>query len=167
MAEPCQNRGFSVCVVLPALIIIRTCRGSALTRCFHEGGGRQGGWRNLRLSVFFLLLLLRLLRLPQHTFFSCLSFCLCVCFFGELFLSSLPPTQINIVLCHATRYISLSCSVGSALRKSRSFRVYLPFPFFKIKNGDLRDFLFNPSRSLEVVSRRFALRRFTSVFMLR
>lgn len=38
---PCQNRGFSVCVVVPALIIIRTWSGSALTRCFHEGGGRM------------------------------------------------------------------------------------------------------------------------------
>lgn len=51
--EPCQNRGFSVCVAVPALIIIRTWSESPLTRCFHEGGGRPGGWRNLRRSVFF------------------------------------------------------------------------------------------------------------------
>lgn len=116
--EPSRNRGFSVCVVLPALITIRTCSESALTRCFHEGGGREGGWRNLRLALFFFSSSSDC----HNILFSCLSFCLCVFFFrGAIFP---PSTQINIVLCHANGYVSLPCS---DFRESGSQEVYLSF----------------------------------------
>ncbi len=128
-AEPCQNRGFSVCVCV--CVCGTTCinhnqdvereRSHAM---FPRGRREEGGWRNLRLALFFFLLLL--LRLPQHTF-SCLSFCLCVFFRGVV--SFLPPsTQINIVLCHASAYISLPCSLVLVFRKS-SF-LFLSFFFF-------------------------------------
>lgn len=120
-------------MVLPALIIIRTWSESALTQCFHEGGGREGRWRNLRLTVFFFLLLL--LRLPQHTFFLSFLLSLCVFFRGGVGglgwgwgCSFLPPsTQINIVQCHANSYVSLPCSLSLVFRKSSSQGVYLSF----------------------------------------
>lgn len=93
--EPCQNRGFSMCVVVPALIIIRTWRASALTRCFHEGGGRPGGWRNLRRSLFFFSSSSDC----HNILFSCLSFCLCVFSFsmegGGAVVSFLPQHKLT------------------------------------------------------------------------
>ena len=120
-----------MCVVLPALIIIRTWRESALTRCFHEGGGREGGWRNLRLCVFSLLLL------DCHNILFFLSFPLSLCVFFRRVVSFLPPsTQINIVLCHANRYISLPCSLDMGfLGKVLSRAVYLPFSMQSMSYG--------------------------------
>lgn len=107
-------------------------------------GGKEGGWRNLRLALFFFS---SSFWLQQHTFFPVFpSVFLCVCcsffFFWWFVFFLLPLTQINIVLCHATSYVSLPCSLDLfffffVLRKSCSFGVYISFSFIFLLLEDI------------------------------